>query len=180
MSTKGEVRVSNKGGSNPGPGGSKPQAGAGKPQAGGGKPVAKVLVVEDDYMNMILVKEMLTLHGYEVLEATTGVEAVDMAASERPDVIIMDLNLPEMDGVTATRIIKEGLPEVPVVALTASAMKGDEEDVLAKGFDGYVPKPIELERLLAAVSRGLGPVPRSRSSSGPGPGSGTDDEGAAE
>lgn len=160
MRTAKEVKVSNKD----------------DPKARAGKPLSRVLVVEDDYMNMVLVKEMLTLHGYEVLEATTGVEAVDMAASERPDVIIMDLNLPEMDGVTATRIIKEGLPDVPVVALTASAMKGDEEDVLAKGFDGYVPKPIELQRLLAAVRGGAGPGPGP----GPGQGSGTDDEGSVE
>ncbi len=117
----------------------------------------RVLVVEDNFMNKVLVREMLTLHGYEVIEAGTGKEAVELTSREAPDLILMDLHLPEMDGVTATRLIKEReeLRMIPIVALTASAMKGDEETILSEGFDGYVPKPIELSKLLAVVGDAL-------------------------
>ncbi|MBI5598123.1 MAG: response regulator [Deltaproteobacteria bacterium] len=109
-------------------------------------------------MNKILVKEMLTLNGYEVIEAGTGREAIDMVISEKPDLVLMDIHLPELDGVAATRFIKnkEGFKELPVVALTASAMHGDEEKILAEGFDGYVPKPIERQKLLDVVKAMLG------------------------
>ena len=118
---------------------------------------ARILVVEDNEMNKVLVREILTLHGYEVIEAISGQEALEMISTHRPDIVLMDLNLPEMDGITATKIIKsdEESKNIPVIALTASAMKGDEERVLKEGFDGYVPKPIEMKKLLDSVSRGL-------------------------
>lgn len=117
----------------------------------------KVLIVEDNHMNKVLVREILTMNGYEVLEADSGVEAIKILTTTVPDLILMDLQLPEMDGFTATRIIKSGerLKSVPVLALTASAMKGDEEKILKKGFDGYVPKPIEKKKLLDAISSSL-------------------------
>ncbi|MBI5560540.1 MAG: response regulator [Deltaproteobacteria bacterium] len=109
-------------------------------------------------MNKILVREMLTLNGYEVLEASTGKEAIDKVLNERPDIVLMDIHLPEMDGIEATKFIKskKGLDDIPIVALTASAMIGDEQKILSEGFDGYVPKPIELSRLLNVVSDVLG------------------------
>lgn len=118
----------------------------------------RVLVVEDNLMNKILVREMLTLNGYEVLEASTGKEAIDKVLNERPDIVLMDIHLPEMDGIEATKFIKskKGLDDIPIVALTASAMIGDEQKILSEGFDGYVPKPIELSRLLNVVSDVLG------------------------
>jgi len=126
----------------------------------GGAPVKdakniKVLVVEDNFMNKILIKEMLTLNGYEVLEASTGKEAVAMAGKERPDIVFMDIHLPEMDGFEATRLIKGNAEtkDIPVVALTASAMRGDEERILKEGFDGYVPKPVERKRLLEIIEK---------------------------
>ncbi len=121
----------------------------------GSKP--KVLLVEDNYMNKILVKEILTLNGYEIVEANSGIEAIKLIVSERPDVVLMDLHLPEMDGVTATRIIKadESVKAIPILALTAAASKGEEDDILNKGFDGYVAKPIEVKKLLEAISKSL-------------------------
>jgi CheY-like chemotaxis protein len=118
----------------------------------------RVLVVEDNFMNKVLVNELLTMHGYEVFEAGNGVEAVEMTESLVPDIVLMDINLPEMDGMEATHIIKskEALKDIPILALTASAMKGDEEKFLKKGFDGYVPKPISLEVLIKELDRCLG------------------------
>ncbi|MEK7313400.1 MAG: response regulator [Deltaproteobacteria bacterium] len=117
----------------------------------------RVLVVEDNAMNKVLVKEILIMHGYAVIEASTGREAVETALREKPDIVLMDINLPEMDGVAATKLIKgsEALKHVPVVALTASAMQGDRERIMAEGFDGYVPKPIEFKVLLRTLADGL-------------------------
>ena len=115
----------------------------------------KVLVVEDNFMNKILIKEMLTLNGYEILEASTGKEAVAMAGKERPDIVFMDIHLPEMDGFEATRLIKGNAEtkDIPVVALTASAMRGDEERILKYGFSAYVPKPLERKTLLEIIEK---------------------------
>jgi CheY-like chemotaxis protein len=118
---------------------------------------AKVLVVEDDFMNKVLVREILSLKGYDIIEAVNGKEAVDMASKHRPDIILMDIHLPEMDGVTATKLIKadESTKDIPVFALTASVMKGEAEKYLAQGFDGFLPKPIEARKLLESVETGL-------------------------
>lgn len=109
-------------------------------------------------MNKVLVREVLTLHGFEVMEAANGAEALKAVASLRPDIILMDLHLPEMDGITAMRIIKseEKNSGIPVLALTASAMKGEEEKILNKGFDGYIAKPINVKKLAETVSEHLG------------------------
>lgn len=115
----------------------------------------KVLLVEDNIMNRILVKEILTLRGFDVIEATTGFEAIKaLASSNMPDVILMDLHLPEMDGVTAMRIIKKDAryAAIPVLALTASAMKGEEENILSMGFDGYIAKPIDVRNLASTIT----------------------------
>lgn len=108
-------------------------------------------------MNMVLVKEILTMNGYEIIEAGSGTEAITSLAAERPDIILMDLHLPGMDGITATRIIKsdERNKAIPVLALTASAMRGEEDKILRQGFDGYVAKPIEIKKLLEAISASL-------------------------
>lgn len=131
----------------------------------------KVLLVEDNHMNRVLVKEILTLNGYVIIEADTGTEAIKALASDRPDVILMDLHLPGMDGITATRIIKseERNKSIPVLALTASAMRGEEDKIIRQGFDGYVAKPIEMKKLLEAITESLkeagqskpGPTPAS-------------------
>ena len=117
----------------------------------------KVLLVEDNYMNKVLVREILTLNGYDIIEAASGTEGLKMLALESPDIVLMDLHLPEMDGITATRIIKadERNSHIPVLALTASAMKGEEQKLIDKGFDGYVAKPIEVKKLLEAITESL-------------------------
>ena len=117
----------------------------------------KILIVEDDFMNMVLVKEMLSLEGYTIMEAVNGAAALESMAKDAPDIVLMDLQMPVMGGLEAMGKIKEEerYKGIPVVALTASAMMGDEEKILAQGFDGYVPKPIELSKLLGEVSRVL-------------------------
>lgn len=117
-------------------------------------PKKKILVVEDNPINMILIKEILTANGFEVIEAYNGHDAIKRGTEERPDLILMDLNLPEMDGITATKILKSNIlcKDVPIVAITASAMKGDEEKIIAEGFDGYIAKPIEMKKFIKDVS----------------------------
>jgi len=121
------------------------------------EPRIKVLLVEDNYMNKVLVREILTLNGYEIIEAASGTEGLKMLALESPDIVLMDLHLPEMDGITATRIIKadERNRHIPVLALTASAMKGEEQKLIDKGFDGYVAKPIDVKKLLEAITESI-------------------------
>jgi two-component system, cell cycle response regulator DivK len=103
----------------------------------------KVLVVEDDTDNRRIVVKVLSVEGYHVVEATDGVEALARAREEHPDLILMDLALPNMDGWEATRQLKSdpATRAIPVVALTAFAMRGDEERARAAGCDDYLPKP---------------------------------------
>ena len=114
----------------------------------------KILVVEDNPMNQILAREILTANGYDVVEANTGSDAIKKVMAERPDIILMDLNLPEMDGITATKILKsdDNYRDIPIIALTASAMKGEVERILAEGFDGYISKPIEVKKFIKDIS----------------------------
>ena len=109
----------------------------------------RILYVEDNVDNRMLVKRVLQAEGYEIIEAVDGMEGIEKARTERPDLILMDLNLPEMDGVEATTRIKsiEGLENIIVVALTARAMKGDREMSLIAGCDGYIAKPIDVDAL---------------------------------
>lgn len=113
---------------------------------------ARILVTEDDPQNMYLVKFLLESSGYEVLAATDGEEAVQIARAERPDLVLMDMLLPRMDGYEATRMIKADLgAALPVVALTACSMKGDREAILRAGCDGYISKPIDPEVFVSQV-----------------------------
>lgn len=108
-------------------------------------------------MSKTLVKEILLMNGYEVVEADRGTEALKLASTESPDLILMDINMPGMDGITAARLIKGNVEskDIPVLALTASAMKGDEEDMIKQGFDGYVAKPIDAKALLEMIENNL-------------------------
>lgn len=117
----------------------------------------KVLIVEDNYMNMVLVRDLLSAHGYIVSEAENGKKALELVAVDKPDIIIMDLHLPEMDGTTAMRSLKaeEMTRKIPIIALTAAAMRGDEEKILDTGFDGYVPKPVNRQVLLDVLEEKL-------------------------
>jgi len=118
----------------------------------------KILVVEDDTDNRRIVSKVLTVEGYQVLEATDGVEALRQARAERPDLILMDLAMPNMDGWEATRQLKSA-PDtraIPVVALTAVAMRGDEEQARAAGCDDYVSKPARPAAIRAVVRKYIG------------------------
>ena len=120
--------------------------------------MAKTLTVSfSTSLTSFTMTEILTLNGYDIVDAKTGTEAIKAFNEERPDLVLMDLHLPGMDGVTATRIIKADSANrgVPILALTASGMEGEEESILNKGFDGYVSKPIEVQKLLDAITEGL-------------------------
>jgi two-component system cell cycle response regulator DivK len=115
--------------------------------------MTKVLYVEDNEDNVYVLKNRLTRKGYTVLIASDGVEGVSMAASEQPEIILMDLSLPVLDGWEATRRIKadERLRHIPVIALTAHAMTGDREKALAAGCDDFDTKPVQIERLIEKI-----------------------------
>ena len=119
--------------------------------------MAKIFLVEDHEMNRDMLSRRLLRKGYEVVMAVDGGEGVAMAASERPDLILMDMSLPVLSGWEATRKIKENpaLAAIPVIALTAHAMAGDREQALAAGCDDYDTKPIELPRLLEKIEKHL-------------------------
>jgi CheY-like chemotaxis protein len=119
----------------------------------------KILYIEDNDDNVYMLRNRLTRAGFTVVVATDGVQGVAMAGSERPDLIIMDLTLPDMDGWEATRRIKAdpATKHIPVVALTANAMEGDREKALAAGCDDFDTKPVELPRLLDKI-RALAPA----------------------
>ncbi|MGH7898921.1 MAG: response regulator [Candidatus Binatia bacterium] len=125
---------------------------------------ARILVVEDNPMNLELVRDILTAAGYEVLEAVDGATGVAVAVLERPDLILMDLQLPGVDGFEATRQIRANrdLASVPIVAVTAHAMKGDDEKARAAGCDGFITKPINVREFSAEVARYLERAKRSK------------------
>lgn len=116
-----------------------------------------ILIVEDEARNLKLVRDLLEVHGYRTIHATDGKQAVETANEHMPDLILMDIQLPVMDGFQATAILKsqERTRNIPVVALTAYAMKGDEEKAHQAGCDGYIAKPVELRQLLKTVEECL-------------------------
>ncbi len=126
----------------------------------------RILVVEDNPMNLELVRDILTAEGYEVLEAADGATGVAIATLERPALILMDLQLPRLDGLEAARLIRADprLAGIPIVAVTAHAMKGDDEKARAAGCDGFVTKPIQVREFAATVAAFL---KGTKSGSGP-------------
>ena len=118
----------------------------------------KILLVEDNPVNRRLAQFLLRSQGYEVREATTAQEAFDILKVERPDLIVMDIQLPGMDGLEATKKIKEqpSTADIPVVAVTSYAMKGDREKALTAGCAGYVTKPIDKDTFVREVALHLG------------------------
>ena len=116
-----------------------------------------VLVVEDNKLNMKLIVALLTIGNYRILKAEDAEIGIQMIKEHRPDLILMDFQLPGMDGLSATRTIKkdEDLKDIPVVALTSYAMTGDKEKVMEAGCDGYIPKPIETRTFLEKLSQFL-------------------------
>ena len=120
--------------------------------------MTKILLVEDDEMNRDMLSRRLIKREYEVVIATDGDQGVAMASSESPDIILMDMSLPGIDGWTATRQVKaeEATRTIPVIALTAHAMAGDREKAMEAGCDDFDTKPVELARLLGKIEALLG------------------------
>ena len=119
----------------------------------------KILLVEDNEMNRDMLSRRLTRRGYEIVTAVDGLQGLSMASSETPDLILMDMDLPEIDGWEATRRLKSdsATNQIPIIALTAYAMAGDREKALEAGCDDYDTKPIVLKRLLGKLESFLGP-----------------------
>lgn len=116
-----------------------------------------VLIVEDNELNMKLFRDLLQAHGYETLEARTGPEALEALKEARPDLILMDIQLPEVSGLEVTQQIKSNreLADIPVIAVTAFAMKGDEERIRKGGCEDYIAKPISVVSFIEKVKRYL-------------------------
>lgn len=116
-----------------------------------------VLIVEDNELNMKLFHDLLEAHGYATLQTRDGMEALKIARQEKPDLILMDIQLPEVSGLEVTKWIKEDddLKRIPVIAVTAFAMKGDEEKIREGGCEDYIAKPISIAKFLDTVKRYL-------------------------
>jgi two-component system cell cycle response regulator DivK len=118
---------------------------------------AKILYIEDNLDNMTLVKRVLEIEGYEVIEAGNGKDGLAKAMSNRPDIIITDINLPDIDGYEITDTLKRAkeTAHIPVIAMTANVMKKDRESVLQAGCDGYISKPIDIDELPSQIENFL-------------------------
>ena len=119
---------------------------------------ARILYIEDNPDNRMLVKRVLEAEGYTLAEASNAHDGLAQAMAEAPDLILMDINLPEVDGYTTTARLKAtpGLEHIKVIAVTANVMKGDREKTLAAGCDGYIQKPIDVDQLPRQIARFLG------------------------
>ena len=117
-----------------------------------------VLIVEDNELNMKLFNDLLEANGYATLQTKDGRQVLDMARQHRPDLILMDIQLPEISGLEITRMLKADadLRQIPVIAVTAFAMKGDEEKIREGGCEGYIAKPISVVNFLQTVASFLG------------------------
>ena len=119
--------------------------------------IATILYIEDNCDNRLLVRRVLEAEGYRVIEAEDGLAGMDFVQSETPDLVLMDINLPELDGYEVTKRLKKSpaMAEVPVIAMTANVMKGDREKTIAAGCDGYIPKPIDIDSLPNQIAKFL-------------------------
>ena len=117
-----------------------------------------VLIVEDNELNMKLFRDLIEASGYETIQTRNGTEALDLARAHRPDLILMDIQLPEVSGLEVTKWLKEDdeLRSIPVIAVTAFAMKGDEERIRQGGCEAYISKPISVGNFLETVQRFVG------------------------
>ncbi|MCE2927973.1 MAG: response regulator [Rickettsiales bacterium] len=118
----------------------------------------RILIVEDNDLNLKLFRDLLTAHGYETIETKEGMEAINLTKNERPDLILMDIQLPEVSGLDVTRRLKADstIAHIPIIAVTAFAMKDDEEKILSAGCEAYISKPISIMPFLNTVRRFLG------------------------
>ncbi len=113
-----------------------------------------ILIVEDEPRNLTLLRDLLQVSGYKTIEATDGEQGVELVKAKKPDLILMDVQMPKMDGLEATRILKADAStgNIPVLVLTSYAMKGDKERILEAGCDGYLAKPLDIKELLKIVA----------------------------
>jgi len=120
----------------------------------------KVLIVEDNELNMKLFHDLLDAHGYVTVQTRNGLDALSLAREHRPNLILMDIQLPEVSGLEVTRWLKEDdeLRDIPVIAVTAFAMKGDEERIRSGGCEAYISKPISVASFLDTVRQFIGPA----------------------
>lgn len=118
----------------------------------------KILIVEDNELNMKLFDDLLGAHGYETIKTREGTRVLDLVRANRPDLIIMDIQLPEVSGLEVTQMLKQDpeLKKIPVVAVTAFAMKGDEEKIREGGCEDYLSKPISITDFIKVVQKHLG------------------------
>jgi two-component system, cell cycle response regulator DivK len=118
----------------------------------------RVLIVEDNELNMKLFRDLLEAHGYSTLQTRNGIEALSLARDHRPDLILMDIQLPEVSGLDVTKWLKEDdeLRRIPVIAVTAFAMKGDEERIREGGCEAYISKPITVSMFLDTIRQFIG------------------------
>ena len=118
----------------------------------------RILIVEDNDLNLKLFRDLLTAHGYETIETKEGLEAITMTREHHPDLILMDIQLPEISGLDVTRRLKadNSICDIPIIAVTAFAMKDDEEKILSAGCEAYISKPISIIPFLNTVRRFLG------------------------
>lgn len=118
----------------------------------------RVMIVEDNELNMKLFNDLLEAQGYETIQTSNGLEALDLARDNRPDLILMDIQLPEVSGLEVTKWLKDDddLARIPVIAVTAFAMKGDEERIRRGGCEAYISKPISVLKFLETVKSYLG------------------------
>ncbi len=116
-----------------------------------------ILIVEDEPKNLTLLRDLLQVSGYKTIEATDGEQGVELAKAKKPDLILMDVQMPKMDGLEATRILKADATtsNIPVLALTSYAMKGDKERILEAGCNGYIAKPFDIQKVLKMVAEYL-------------------------
>ncbi len=137
--------------------GSEASAGVAPQGAQDAKASKTVLIVEDNELNMKLFHDLLEAHGYETLQTRDGLEALKIARENNPDLILMDIQLPEVSGLEVAKWIKEdeNLKSIPIIAVTAFAMKGDEEKIRQGGCEAYIAKPISVSKFLETVERFL-------------------------
>jgi two-component system cell cycle response regulator DivK len=124
-----------------------------RPKASKSAMTNTILIVEDNELNMKLFHDLLEAHGYKTLQTRNGIDAIALARKHRPDLIVMDIQLPEVSGLDVTKWLKEddSLRHIPIVAVTAFAMKGDEERIREGGCEAYVSKPISVSRFLETI-----------------------------
>ncbi len=117
-----------------------------------------ILIVEDNELNMKLFNDLLQAHGYDTVQTMDGRDAIKLAREHKPDLVLMDIQLPEISGLEVTKMMKadDELKSIPVIAVTAFAMKGDEEKIREGGCEGYIAKPISVPTFLATVAQFLG------------------------